>query len=148
MIREAAPADLYPIQRIAEAAFAPFVETVGIKPAPMLADFAGQIDKGLIEVFVKSTGIQGYCVSYPKGMRWHIESIAVAPDCQGAGVGNALMADTERRAAVMGFDTIELYTNVMMTDAVLWYERLGYAETHRAEQDGFNRVFFAKELSA
>jgi ribosomal protein S18 acetylase RimI-like enzyme len=147
MIREAAPADIYPIQRIAEAAFAPFVESIGAKPEPMQANFGRQIEKGQIEVLVKSTGIRGYCVSYPKGLRWHIENIAVAPDSQGEGVGTALIADAEKRAALMGFDTIDLYTNVHMTKAILWYEFLGYVETERSEQNGFQRVFFAKELS-
>lgn len=146
MIREATLADLYKIQRIAEDAFAPFVEKIGTKPAPMLANFATQIDKGLIEVLVKSTGIQGYCVSYPKGARWLIENVAVASDLQGKGVGSALVADAEKRAAMLGFQAINLYTNVEMTGALRWYVHLGYTETHRGEEDGFNRVYFEKAL--
>jgi hypothetical protein len=31
-----------------------------------------------------------------------------------------------------------------MTENLAYYPRHGYAETHRAEQDGFSRVFFRK----
>ncbi len=33
-----------------------------------------------------------------------------------------------------------------MTENLAYYPRHGYAETHRAEQDGFRRVFFRKRL--
>jgi hypothetical protein len=33
-----------------------------------------------------------------------------------------------------------------MTENLACYPRHGYAETHRAEQDGFNRVFFRKPI--
>jgi hypothetical protein len=34
-----------------------------------------------------------------------------------------------------------------MTENLAYYPRHGYAETHRAEQDGFRRVFFTKHLA-
>jgi len=34
-----------------------------------------------------------------------------------------------------------------MTENLAYYPRHGYRETHRAAQDGFERVFFAKPLS-
>jgi hypothetical protein len=33
-----------------------------------------------------------------------------------------------------------------MTENLSYYPRHGYAETHRAEQDGFRRVYFRKPL--
>jgi hypothetical protein len=33
-----------------------------------------------------------------------------------------------------------------MTENLVYYPKHGYAETHRAEQDGFRRVFFRKRL--
>ena len=34
-----------------------------------------------------------------------------------------------------------------MTENLAYYPRRGYAETHRAEQDGFRRVFFRKHIT-
>ena len=146
MIREATSADLYAVQRIAEQAYAPYVAAIGRKPAPMTADFAKQIERGLIEVSVSNDGVKGFCVSYPKGAGWHVENIAVSPKSKGGGIGRALLADAEKRAAAQGFETIDLYTNVLMEGALAFYPRLGYVELYRAEEDGFNRAYFKKNL--
>jgi hypothetical protein len=37
-------------------------------------------------------------------------------------------------------------TNAAMTENLAFYPRHGYVETHRASQDGFDRVFFSKRL--
>lgn len=146
MIREATPADLYAVQRIAEQAFAPFVAAIGKKPAPMVADFAAQIEKGLVEVSVSRTGVQGYCISYPRGAGWHVENLAIGPAAQGGGIGKALMRDAETRASAQGFETIDLYTNVAMEGALKFYPRLGYVELYRDHEDGFHRAYFKKNL--
>ena len=147
MIREATPADLYAVQRIAERAFQPFVAEIGKKPAPMVADFAALIDKGLVEVSVTAKGLNGYCISYPKGAGWHIENLAIAPEMHGNGVGRGLMDDVEKRASSQGFESIDLYTNVAMEGAIAFYQRLGYVELYRDEEDGFHRVYFKKNLT-
>jgi hypothetical protein len=36
----------------------------------------------------------------------------------------------------------------MMTENLTYYPRRGYTETHRMQQDGFQRVFFRKRLDA
>ena len=146
MIREAVVGDLKSVQRIAEQAFRPFVEEIGKRPAPMVADFAALIDKGLVEVSISSDGVKGYCVSYPKGTGWHVENLAVSPALQGRGEGRKLIEDAEKRATAQGFETIDLYTNVAMTGAIAFYQRLGYIELFRAEEDGFERAYFKKNL--
>ncbi len=146
MIREATPADLYAIENIANRAFSPFVAEIGRKPAPMIADFAALIDKGLVEVSVSTNGVKAYCVSYPKAAGWHIENLAVLPELVGNGEGRALIADAETRAAAQGFETVDLYTNVAMEGAINFYKRLGYTELYRQEEDGFERVYFKKKL--
>jgi GNAT superfamily N-acetyltransferase len=58
----------------------------------------------------------------------------------------ALLALAEEQARGLGLGEIRLYTNEAMTENLAYYPRHGYAETHRAEQDGFNRVFFRKPI--
>jgi hypothetical protein len=35
-----------------------------------------------------------------------------------------------------------------MTENIAFYERLGFVETHRAEEKGFKRVYMTKSLDA
>jgi ribosomal protein S18 acetylase RimI-like enzyme len=43
---------------------------------------------------------------------------------------------------------VRLYTHVLMTPALAFYERLGYRETARLVEDGYARVYLGRTLSA
>src|SRR5262249_39060237 len=73
---------------------------------------------------------------------------AVRPSARGRGIGARLLAFAEDQARALGRDEIRLYTNEAMTENLAYYPRHGYTETHRAEQDGFRRVFFRKRLTS
>jgi ribosomal protein S18 acetylase RimI-like enzyme len=62
-------------------------------------------------------------------------------------VGGRLLALAERCARDRGLPEARLYTNEAMTENLRWYRRHGYQETHRAEQDGYRRVFFRKPVA-
>ena len=49
-------------------------------------------------------------------------------------------------ARAAGAVAVELYTNARMTENMSLYPRPGYAETGRALENGFDRVFYRKEL--
>jgi len=147
VIRRATQSDLSSVRQIAEQAFEPFVAAIGKKPAPMVADFAKQVDDGVVFVMTSKSAVLGYCVSYPTDAGWHVENLAVSPAVQGQGVGAKLMADAEHRARDAGAHAVELYTNVAMEGAIAAYPRLGYEEVRRAEEDGFQRVYFRKALA-
>ncbi len=147
MIRPAQQEDLAAVVACAEAAYAKYVERIGRKPAPMVADFAAQIDQGL--VFVASDHDQamlGYVVCYGRGDHLHLENVAVHPQAQGRGVGRALIAFAEGKARSEGLVAVELYTNAKMSENLALYPALGYHETGRRHEAGFDRVFFRKEL--
>ena len=59
-------------------------------------------------------------------------------------MGSRLLQLAEELARTHGLREVHLYTNEAMTENLDYYPRRGYHETHRAEQDGFSRVFFAK----
>ena len=75
-----------------------------------------------------------------------LDNVAVLPAAQGRGIGARLLALAEEQARGLGLREIRLYTNETMTENLAYYPRHGYAETHRAEQDRFNRVFFRKPI--
>jgi len=155
-IRMAATGDIDGVQACAQAAYALYVPRIGKKPAPMVADFAAQIDAGQVYVIEASGAasgeVAGFIVLYPRGDPWgdhlHVENVAVDPDRQGQGLGGALLAFAEDEARRRGLAAIELYTNVKMTENLALYPRLGYRETGRREEAGFSRVFYRKDVTA
>lgn len=56
------------------------------------------------------------------------------------------MAFAESIAAEKEVKKLELYTNVKMVENLALYKKLGYTEVGRWEEDGFERVFFVKEV--
>lgn len=144
-IRPAGPDDLDAVRRIARAAYALYIPRIGREPAPMVADFAASIAAG--ELWVAGAPVAGFVVARPRGDHWHLENVAVDPGAQGTGLGGALIAHVEAMARAAGARAVELYTNAQMTENRSLYPRLGYAETGRAVEGGFDRVFYRKELA-
>ncbi len=146
IVRQAESTDFEAVRRCAEDAYAMYIPRIGKKPAPMIADFAAQIAAGQVHVCVEAGDVLGFIVLYPRGDHIHVENVAVQVDRQGEGVGRLLLAQAEAEADRGGFGAIELYTTEMMTENLSYYPRLGYAETGRAEEAGFLRVYFRKIL--
>ena len=145
VIRLAAPDDLDAVRAIAWAAYARYVPRIGREPAPMVADFADAQEHS--RLWVAGEPVAGYVVAFPRGDHWHLENVAVDPAAQGRGIGKALMAHVEALARQGRAAAVELYTNARMTENLQLYPRLGYAETDRRTEDGFDRVFFRKPLA-
>lgn len=146
-IRPARMTDLDGVRRCVEAAYAIYVPRIGKRPAPMVADFARLIGDGSVHVLSEGGTIAGFAVFYRRGDHVHLENVAVHPDFQKRGHGVRLIAYVERFAAEAGAKAVELYTNVKMTENLSLYPGLGYEETGRRHEDGFDRVFFRKTLA-
>lgn len=148
IIRTAMPEDLNMVRRIARAAYALYVPRIGREPAPMVADFASAIAAG--QLWVTGTPVLAFVVAYPRrdpgGEHWHLANVAVDPAAQGRGIGGALIAHVEGMARAGGAQAVELYTNAKMTENQNLYPQLGYVETGREVEDGFDRVFYRKKL--
>ena len=145
-IRPAVTDDLEAITDCARQAYQRYVSRIGREPAPMVADFAAQIDQGWVYVATECAEIAGYVVFYPRGDHLHLENVAILPDRQGQGHGAGLIDFVEKTARKGGYAAVELYTNEKMTENLSYYPRRGYRELGRGSEDGFNRVFYRKEL--
>lgn len=146
-MRPAEPGDVAALHAIAEAAYAPYVGRIGRKPAPMTADFAAHVARA--EVWVCETpedGVVGYIVTFAKGGGQFVENMAVAPEIQGRGLGRALLGFAGILARRNRCDRLFLYTNAAMAENIAFYARLGFAETRRVHEDGFDRVDLEKPL--
>ncbi len=143
MIRAAIPEDEARIRTVARAAYTRYIAVMEREPAPMVADFGAQIAVGCVWV---TEGSEGFIVFYPNDGAMLLENVAVHPDFAGRGFGRALVAFCEAEAARQGFDSVVLYTNTKMTENLLIYPQLGYVQTDRRMEDGFDRVYFRKAV--
>jgi GNAT superfamily N-acetyltransferase len=146
IFRPATPDDLAQVRDIAAAAYAVYTPRIGRPPAPVSADYAGAIERGEVWVAAGTGELLGLLVLVPQGDHLLLENVAVRPSAQGTGLGSRLLALAEQEAARGGLTEIRLYTNVAMTENLAFYPRRGYTLTHRAEQDGYQRAFFSKQL--
>lgn len=146
-IRKANPADVTAVITCAHGAYQMYVERIGRKPAPMTADFAALIERGIVFVGEDAAGVLcGFVVFYARGDSMHLENVAVAPGKQGHGYGKRLVSFVESEACGLGFASVDLYTNEKMTENQDLYPRLGYEEIERRQEDGFNRIYYRKSL--
>lgn len=146
LIRKARPDDLARIEAIVAAAYEKYIARIGKKPGPMLDDYAARIANG--EAFVCELGgrVAGVLVLLDEPDYLLLDNVAVAPERHGQGIGRQLIAFADDEARRRGYREIRLYTHEMMTENIAMYPRLGYEETHRAEQAGYQRVFMRKKL--
>ena len=75
-----------------------------------------------------------------------LDNIAVAPERQGSGLGRRLLAFAEAEASRRGYREIRLYTHQTMVENQRLYASIGYEETGRGAEAGYDRVFMRKQL--
>ena len=146
ILRGARSNDRDSLDRLVRDAYRPYVARLGRAPAPMGYDHAALIADGVVTVAELDGAVAGMVALLPRADHLLLDTIAVAPACQGRGVGRALMAHADAEARRHGLAEVRLYTNVLMTENIATYLRAGYVETGRRDDQGFSRVFFSKRL--
>jgi ribosomal protein S18 acetylase RimI-like enzyme len=152
-IRRATVEDLSFVQAIVNASYSKYIDRMGKPPAPMLLNY-NELPNGK-EIFVletisddKGSGIVGAITLAigDTGGAVKISNVVVGPAAQGRGYGRTLMDFAEAVAREKGIDSLELYTNAKMHENISLYPKFGYIETGRGSEDGYDRVFFRKQL--
>ncbi|KAK8117427.1 uncharacterized protein PG998_005708 [Apiospora kogelbergensis] len=163
---KAMPEHVPAIRAMVQAAYAKYVERIGRPPAPMLADYekmlAGNAQEREGETGSRSraspeskraggrgqaalgsviVALDPQCATALK-----INNLVVDPNSQGKGYGRVLMGFAEELARNRGLCKLTLFTNVMMWENIGLYAKLGFAETGRRVEDGYERVYFEKSL--
>jgi GNAT superfamily N-acetyltransferase len=146
VIRRAAPHEHAIVAGIVLEAYEHYVERIGKPPGPMLDDYAALIGGGAVSVLETDGAIAAILVLLPKPDHLLLDNIAVRKTRQGQGLGRRLIAFAETEARRLGFAELRLYTHVMMTENIALYTRLGFVETGRGSDSGYDRVFMTKRL--
>jgi ribosomal protein S18 acetylase RimI-like enzyme len=147
VIRPAIADDAEAMRDVVHAAYAHYVPRLGKPPGPMLDDYAARIAAGQAWVLQDAARIVGLLVLEDRPDALLLDNVAVRPECQGAGHGRALMAFAAAEARRRGFRRIVLYTHVLMTENQELYRRIGYVETRRVTEHGFDRVYMQLDLA-
>jgi len=128
-------------------AYAIYIDRIGKPPGPMLDDYAALIGAGAVNILEEPPGtIAAIIVLLPKADHFLLDNIAVRRDRQGQGLGRRLIAFAEAEARRLGFDELRLYTHQWVTENIALYTRIGFIETGRGSEAGYERVFMSKRL--
>ena len=147
MIRLASPDDRHAVEEIVTAAYVHYVERIGKPPGPMLDDYAALIASGAVHVLADDDKtIAALIVLLPKPDHLLLDNIAVRPNRQGRGLGRQMVDFAEGEARRLGYAEVRLYTHVTMVENIALYTRLGFVETGRGQEAGYDRVFMTKRL--
>jgi ribosomal protein S18 acetylase RimI-like enzyme len=148
MIRSAQAGDVEAVHQLVQAAYRHYVARLGKPPGPMLDDYALRVADGQVWVLDDGGALTGVLVlEDAEGDALLLDNIAIAPTAQGRGYGRALVAFAEAEARRRGHAQIRLYTHVLMTENLALYGRLGFRETRRITEKGYERVYMAKQLT-
>jgi ribosomal protein S18 acetylase RimI-like enzyme len=134
------------IRSLVRRAYALYVPRMGKEPGPMLDDYGARVAEGSAYVLECDNTLCGALVllDYPDHLL--LDNVAIDPAYQSRGLGRILIDFAEDEAQRRGYGEIRLYTHQTMTENASMYAALGYEETARGEQAGYDRVFMRKLL--
>jgi GNAT superfamily N-acetyltransferase len=145
-IRPATPYEASAVAECVRVAFSPYTERIGKPPAPMLLDFPTVIAAGRAWVADVDGDVVGALIQYETEEGFYIDTVAVLPAMQGRGIGQALLEFAEDEARRRGYRSLYLCTNVKMTENQVLYPKIGYVEYERKFDQGYERIFYRKQL--
>ena len=145
-IRAATAADVAAIVEIVDHAYRHYIARMGKPPGPMLDDYAARVLEGAVSVLEEGAAIAGIIVLLPTTNYLLLDNVAVSPARQGLGLGRRLLAFAEAEALRRGYHEIRLYTHQTMVENQRLYASIGYEETGRGTEAGYDRVFMRKQL--
>lgn len=146
MIRLAGAIDGAAVRDVVHAAYHHYIARIGKPPGPMLDDYAQRIADGQCWVIDDAGQIVGILVLEAGPLGLLLDNVAVLPACHGKGYGRALIEFAEAEALRRGFREISLYTHALMSENIALYRRVGFVETHRVSEKGYDRVYMTKRL--
>lgn len=150
-LRRARTDDVPQIQSMVREAYTKYIDRIGKPPAPMSSDYTQLLNTH--EVFVlenddNHTVVGSIVLGLDGGSdSIKINNVVVDPAAQGKGYGRILMNYAEDFAQAQEKPALTLFTNVKMFENLTLYPKMGFLETERRTEDGYERVYFRKDLA-
>ena len=145
-IRSAQIGDAGRIAEIAKLAYQQYLPLMNKAPAPMDANYTRHILEDAVFVMSIDDRLAGYAVIIrAEDDGYWLDNIAIDPEFAGRGFGRLFIAWIENWLSART-DTYQLYTNIVMTKNIDWYEKLGFQQTSQKIENGYQRVYFSKNL--
>ena len=130
-----------------EAAYRHYIPRMGKPPGPMLDDYA-EVTRAHTAFVAEDEGeIVGVLVLIRSEAGMLLDNVAVHPGHQGKGLGRRLLELAESETRRLGYTHLDLYTHECMRENLELYAAIGYVETARRTEHGYNRVYMRKALS-
>ena len=145
-MRPAAPRDAATVRALTRDAYAKWVPVIGREPLPMRADYDAAVRRHRIDLLCLDGRPVAVIEMIPEADHLLIENVAVAPDCQGRGLGRRLLAHAEQVAAGLGRTEMRLYTNGAFPENVALYRKAGYAIDREEPFMGGFTVYMSKRI--
>lgn len=127
------------------------MERIGKPPAPKLADYDELIKTGQVYILRRTADdkVVGFIVLTDDEERSSIQvnNLVVDPGEQGKGYGRILMNHAEDLVRLRKRGALTLYTNAKMHENLVRYPKMGFFETGRRVEDGYERVYYRKSIS-
>ena len=145
-IEKATADDAPQITACVQAAYQHYIKTLGVKPGPMLDDYAEMVADHSVWVMRDNGRVIALLVLIDKPEMMLLDNVAVHPDYQGLKLGKRFMAYAEEIGKEREYTAIQLYTHEHMIKNQQIYAKLGYVEFARIHEKGLNRVYMKKPL--
>jgi len=138
--------DIPAIKPMIDAAYSKYIERLGKLPAAMTADYDKLVESQSLYVLRAGSNVVGSILLSRDGDSIKVSNLVVKQSAQGRGYGRVLMDHAENMARAQGLAAVTLFTNEKMHENIALYTKFGFTETGRKTEDGFNRVFFRKDV--
>lgn len=145
-LRPAQRKDAGAVARLVMRAYQPYVARMGMPPAPMRSDYKTVIDKRQVLLVQRGWTLMGVMVVEPARESLLIHNVAVDPDFQGRGTGRRLLEMAGELARRGHHRQIHGYVNEAMVESKVFYEKYGYREFDRREENGYRRIYLRRAM--
>jgi ribosomal protein S18 acetylase RimI-like enzyme len=141
--------DIPMIKSMVDDAYSPYIERIGRPPAPMSEDWKLALQTHNVLMLRDSGRVVGSITFHDDDASdtLKIDNVVVHPMAQGHGYGRFMINHVELESQARGLSGVSLYTNAKMVENPALYKKLGFTETGRGVEDGFERVYFCKKLA-
>ena len=145
-LRRASRDDLAAVVALQRAAYAKNRPLLGVEPLPLKADYEQVFAAYEVYLAERDGVLDGVLILEPRSDDLLIWSVATAPNEQGRGVGNRMLAFAEARARELGLTCMRLYTGEPLTGNIAWYTRHGYGYERTEDMGDRRAVHLVKQL--